>query len=279
MPRSLPLRPRRIRSFRELVRHYAPFWVAMLWLMPLNRALADDYVRYSGEARTPDRSRVLYREEHVLRLRGTVLVGRIVLYECPRGGAFARKTLRYAETPFTPGLHFEDQRNGNLRVLETRGQQVHLVHRDGPQGLPVEHNIPLRPGLVADAGFDEFVRQNWDSLHRGRSVAFDLLVLSDGSEVSLSIKLLRHARAEDDDVDVYRVALPGLLGWITTAVDLTYSSSDRTLRHFEGPSNLPDEAGRQQVVTIRFPAEDRRPSDEDAWTAAGSAPLVSGCVQ
>ena len=109
------------------------------------------------------------------------------------------------------------------------------------------------------------------------AVGFDILLLSDGSVLHLKATHVRHTQVAAEDVDVFRVALSGLLGLIAPEIDVTYASSDHVLRRFEGISNIRDESGRQVRTVIDFPRGERRRVSAQVWNDAVNAPLVSRC--
>lgn len=238
---------------------------------------ADYYLAYDGEARSTDRTSILYSEHHVLHSRDGALIERVVTYACPDGHVFARKVLHYAPSALAPDLRFEDARSGSLYVLETTPGARHVRSRESATARPIDVVVPASPQLVADAGFDEFIRRSWPTLIAATPVGFDILLLSDGSVLHLKASHLRHAQVDAENVDAFRVALSGVLGLIAPNIDVYYSSSDHVLRRFEGISNIRDASGHQMKTVIDFPAGERRPATARAWQDAVDSPLAGRC--
>jgi len=237
----------------------------------------DSYLAYDGEARSGDGTTVVYREHHVLRSHDGTLAERVVIYACPDGTAFARKRLAYAPSPLAPDVRFEDARSGSFQFLDSVKGERHLRSRDSAAAKPIDMVVPAKAGLVADAGFDEFIRRSWSKLISATPVGFDILLLSDGSVLHLKAIHAKHEQLAGEDVDVFRVSLSGLLGLIAPNIDVTYSSSDHALRRFEGISNIRNANGHQSKTIIDFPALAHRRVGGQAWQEAINSPLHARC--
>lgn len=237
----------------------------------------ESYLRYDGAARGADGS-LLYREQHLLRLRDGALTARVVVYSCPDGRPFARKLLRYDASPLVPDLQFEDRRSGVRQSLRNQNGRLSLEARDVHHGRPVSANLAAETGLVADAGFDEFIRRSWDALVAGQPVAFRLLLLTDGSVVNLRATRVGSELLSGEPVERFRVSLSGLLGLIAPDIEVYYAVRDHVLRRFSGVTNLRDEGGKPVRATIDFPAAWRTSTTDAAWSAALSGELVAHCA-
>ena len=237
----------------------------------------ETYSRYDGEARSADGRTLIYREHHLLRIKDGVLNGRIVLYACPEGPAFARKVLDYSGSLTAPDLRFEDHRAGSFRQLETLPTGRRLTSRKNLNSKTLVVPVVSTPGLVADAGFDEFIHQSWASLMTNRPINFNLLLLTDGSVLTLKGSRLRHEELHGEQVEVFNVELTGLLGLIAPNIVVSYSSADHVLRRFQGLSPVQDEQGREVKTVIDFPATPNIPADAALWASQLSQPLVTHC--
>ena len=239
---------------------------------------SEAWLRYEGTARTPEGDAVLYGEQHLLHTRDGALDERLVLYTCADGRPFARKLLHYGATPLAPDLRFEDARSGDFRSLQTTAGHRRLVAHEAGGARAVDVALAPDSALVADAGFDELIRRTWARLIAKEPVPFSLLLLSDGSVLRLKATHLRHEQRGGEDVEIFRVALSGLLGLLAPNIDVTYSTTGHVLRRFEGISNIRDERGHQIRTVIDFPASAHGSSDAKAWDDALHTPLVSRCA-
>lgn len=124
-----------------------------------------------GMARDPDGGNLLYREQHLIERDDDGIRRRLVLYRCADGTAFARKRVDYDTSRFAPDFSLIDARDGYREGLrhEELGRQegeLELGQREVWSGkVATPTLLPVHEGvLVADAGFDEFVRARWSAL-------------------------------------------------------------------------------------------------------------------
>lgn len=152
---------------------YALCLSSLVFSASAQSAAIDGYVGYTSVARVRHSTEVLYGERHVLLYRDGHLAERAVLYTCPNGSAFARKIVSYP-TALVPDFLFEDASNGMRQGIreeaKSGGRSVFYRERGGD---PEKSGpVPSVSGLVADAGFDEFVQSHWDGLMSGKAVDF-----------------------------------------------------------------------------------------------------------
>ena len=221
-----------------------------------------------GDARDPDGGRLLYREEHLIRHDGDRPVERLVIYRCPDGSAFARKRVNYRPSLIAPDFELVDARGYREGLRREGGQPVLWSSESRARTLGA-----AKAPLVADAGFDEYLRLRWSALATGKPQPLAFAVPSFGRTLPLRIRSAgRHQRA---GTPVYRfeLALDGLLGAFADAISVEYDAGDRRLRHFRGLTNVRDAKGDQIEAAIDFP---RPPRVVDAarWQSLASMPLA-----
>ena len=261
-----PSRPMRLR------------WPALCLGLALSVPVSAQIVTYQGIAYDPDDSaEVLYRESHYLLLddRGQEQE-RWVLYRCPEGPAFARKRIDHRSDPLRPSFELYDARLNYTEGLQNGPDRDLVYVQDGDEGRQSEA-LRLTEQAVADAGFDQFVRLNWDTLQRGDKLRFDFLVPSRLSVLSFKVQKTHTHTVDGQPASVFRLGLSGVLGWFVSGIDVTYRDSDRQLLEFEGLSNVRDPDGDNYVARIVFPDNERQNGQADALTLAQNEPLVSSC--
>lgn len=247
--------------------------------VPLADAVADPlrWERRIGEARSLDDGRVLYREEHLLaRQADGDPVQRLVLYRCPDGAAFGRKTLDYGSNPFVPSFRMEDARWDYVEQLRHDADGLQLrVERAGE---------PARSGtiavddasLVADAGYDEFVRQRWDQLITGEKVKLDFIVPARLTYYGFAVQKQREEQVDDGPVKVFSLGLSGFFGLFLPDIEVAYDAETRELRRFVGLTNIRNVEGNNVEARIHFPRGAEVVEAERA-SAAAAEPLSGRC--
>lgn len=229
-----------------------------------------------GEARDPASGDLLYVEEHLIRGSVERPLERLVLYRCVDGTAFARKQVDYRTSATAPAFSLMDARNGYREGLRRDGRRT-LVW--GGTAATGHHATPVaaRPGtpLVADAGFDAFLRGQWSPLLAGGSPVLAFVVPSMGRSIEFRLERIGEGRIGGAAVERFRLKPGGLLGLVGPGMEVAYDASDRQLRRFTGLTNLRDDRGRPLRARIDFPGPSRTAREGD-WIAGLAAPL-SGC--
>ena len=244
-------------------------------------AALPSYLSYDGTAVEPEDGSVLYRESHYVAMQGSRVLERLVLYRCADGTPFARK--RVADSPRLPWLpEFEltDARLGYVEGASASGDAVQVFVREPGEAETEREALDEVPqDLVGDAGFDRFVQDNWQKLLSGETVHFHFLVPSRLDYLGFKVRHLGREQIGETPVEVFRLALGGLLGLIVSGIDVAYAADDRVLMRFEGLTNVRDPEGDNYVARIDFPLSARRvETSPEALESARSVPLASACA-
>ena len=106
--------------------------------------------------------------------------------------------------------------------------------------------------LVTDAGFDQFVRENWDVLVQGERQKVDFLVPS-----RLSIVPFRMEKVDciDGVENALCLSIETSAWWLRLLVNpvfLAYDLEHKYLLRFVGRANISDENGDYQTVDIHY---------------------------
>ncbi|GAC1675073.1 MAG: hypothetical protein NVS9B2_24930 [Steroidobacteraceae bacterium] len=234
----------------------------------------ESYRLYTGTASERRSLNFLYGESHVLRYVGDRLADRVVLYTCRDGSPFARKIVRYVD-PWAPDGELEDVSTGLHQGIRSAGSERSVFFRNGHGAKERSGPLPRISGLVADAGFDEFIRANWQPLLAGKSQALHFLVPSRLKEMAFEVYHLRSDTEEGKPAEVFRLKLAGALSWITSPIDVTYSASDHVLVGYAGVTDLRDSSGSNLEALISFRGTDRSEGDAQGMSAALQARLAA----
>ena len=198
--------------------------ILMLLAVASGPAVASQII---GEARDLRTGEFLYQELHRCEPGGALCS---VAYIDLSGATIAEKSIDYRRDDIAPVLRVSDYRNGRELVIDAEAEA----------------------NLVVDAGFDNFVRNNWQTLGNSGNIKFKLLV--PGRDKPLPMKA-KPAAATDCDADQLCLEV-GLNNWLLAALTdpilLTYARDSRQLLRYRGISNLANSNGKSQLVDIRY---------------------------
>lgn len=249
--------------------------LAFATLLAIAAPATADLVETRGDAHAIGSDTVLYTEHHLLRRADGAARERIVLYRCPDGRAFGRKTLDYGDNPSTPTFRMDDANVGYVEGTRRDGDALVAFAGFSDAGEPDAWTIPASPSLVIDAGFDEFIRSHWAQLQTGDPLPIRFVVPNRGKAYDFRLAALREETIAGAPATVLRLSLGGLLGWFAPDIDVSYRNSDQRLMRFEGLTSV--RADRKDNVSARidFPLDAERvlPDDDPAWQAALDEPL------
>lgn len=254
-------------------------FLACLWVLTLGAwagaacAGSEEYLEYTGTASTRHRPELLYGERHILRYHGARLIERTVLYSCADGSPFARKRVTYAEDQ-APDFFFDDASNGMREGVRSEGEARTMFFKANQAAVEKSAPLPPVPGLVADAGFDNFIPAHWSALMRGATVPLPFLVISRLQVMNFEVQHLRADHFDGRATEVFRMKLSGILGLLFSGIEVAYDSAERRLVHYEGLSDLRDASGDNLQADIVFHGADRKTSSAQALAEAQAAALA-----
>jgi hypothetical protein len=221
-----------------------------------------------GLARDPDTARLLYREAHLIRREGARTIERLVLYRCPNGVAFARKRVDYRDSALAPDFDMTDVRGYREGLRREGGKALLWTGTKAAKALAA-----TKSPLVADAGFDEFMRQQWAPLTAGRPQPLAFAVPAYGRTLPLKVRSTGTLARGGDRLHRFELRFDGLLGMVASSIRVEYDTQDQRLRRFTGLTNIRDAEGEQIEAEIDFP-QPPRSADAQRWQAALTEPLA-----
>ncbi len=230
-------------------------------------------LQYDGRATDPESGMLLYIERHLLRERKGKPLARLVTYLCPDGAPFARKIVDYGPSAIAPSFSLTDGRDGYREGMRRANAKVETYVRRAVGGA--ERTVAMEDDvrIVADAGFDEYVRRHWQALSQGNSLPIEFVVPASLRTYSFTLRKIASTRIRGVPAYTFRLKLGGLLGLVAPKIDISYARDSRRLLRFEGITNLRDDRGRQWSARIDFDDRAARPVEKSLWKRAASAPL------
>ena len=239
----------------------------LLLVSPFGIGLAEAVENYEGLAYARKGGQLLYRESHWIQEKGQ----RLVLYRCPDGTAFARKSV--ASGSVAPDFELVDGRDGYREGVRTRSGMRQVYTKAPAASAERSKRLPAQEGQIIDAGFDAHVRQHWDAMAPSGSQRARFVVPSRLESMDFQLIPL----ASDSNTRRYRLALDAWYAGALPSITVTYAATDRRLMRFEGIGNIRDAAGDFPAVRIEFPANKRTASSLAEVADAVSTPLAKGC--
>ncbi len=215
-----------------------------------------DVQSYEGYAYSSD-NKLLYRESHWLYTRDGV-GQHLIVYRCPDGQPFGRKSVSDAPGAATPDFEMLDARSGYREGVRTRDGHREVFRQADPRSPEQSTQVSIRDNTIIDAGIDAFVQAHWDSLSGTGIVPLPFLVASRLGYVDFAGHKLRDASLDGHEVRWFRMSLEGWYGFALPHLDVGYDVRTHLLREYQGPSNIHGKGFLPLSVRIDLPPGERR---------------------
>jgi len=251
-----------------------PVACAMLLLAPAFAAAKAEVRFEQGKAWNAGRTQLMYTESHWTTSENNVLKNRTVVYRCADGTAFARKEINYAHSTLAPEFSFNDVRFNYQEGLRWQKDRPELWFvRKAQRQQKVLGNSDA---LVADAGFDVFVKNQWPALSAARRQNLQFAVPSRLTSYDFTLQRINSLPFNKEPAQSFKLSIDGWLGFIAPNIELTYSRNSKRLLRFKGLSNILDDQGEKPVnAIIEFPLLDQIVSAKEKQQA--QAILLKSC--
>lgn len=222
-----------------------------------HNAYANDIVAQTiGEAFDLESDELLYSETHCL---SEDALAREVIYRDVDGKLIAHKSLSYETGLMTPSFVQRNFYSQESIEVELKQDELTMTIRDVNSGEPAKV-ISTQPSpslpVVIDAGFDEFVTANWDSLVAGDNKSFQFPFAARESLVKLRIKPVSCTYESGTDQCFSLEMNNWFLRMLVNPIELGYDAKLKRLARYRGLSNIGDGKGNGLVVDIRYHYQD-----------------------
>ena len=194
-----------------------------------------------GIARDANNNVIRYVEHHQYLASGDHLVK----YFDPTGDIIATKTMSYPGLPQHPEIVQSDfTRDMDVETYNT-DQTLEMIRN--VSGLVETFNFPLDETTIVDAGFDYFLRNNWQTFEEGVPQVYKLAVA--GQERLLTVQITKQPSSDTNTAFTIKPR-NFFVGLLVPEIRLRYDR-DRRLLAYEGLTNLNLPSGRKNV-SIEF---------------------------
>ncbi|TBR38444.1 hypothetical protein CBF23_012145 [Marinomonas agarivorans] len=211
---------------------------------------ADDMVgRAVGRAYDKKTGELVYIEEHIK----PSATEHQVRYSDPENTVFAVKNLEYARSRVSPNFRQQNELNGELIDVQIKNQTLKITYKEDTESKAESKTIDLTDKrLVIDAGFDEFVRENWDALSNGERQQVDFLVPSQLALIPFEMQKVACIRNIENSLCLSIETKAWWLKLLVSSVHLAYNQDTKYLTRFIGRGNISDADGDYQIVDIHY---------------------------
>jgi hypothetical protein len=159
--------------------------------------------------------------------------------------------------PSTPSVIQKDFRTGELRQADVSQNNVNLSYQTNSREKIGKAVISMQDVDIVDAGFDNFVRANWDDLQTGKTIAVNFASVAHLKTLPLRVRAQPSEKCfiKQDEHSVLTCFFievdNALLRMMIGNIKITYDNQ-RRLHEFNGIVNLKDDRKKDQKAIIRY---------------------------
>ncbi len=213
--------------------------------------------RFSGEARSLE-GEYLYDSFH--RVEGECRDGlwrptahEVRYTEGEQQEPFATKTLSYELSQLRPSFDFRQPRFDEVMKVENVEDQRLIIDWQTNEGGTENYRVPIEGLMVVDAGFDNLVRLNWQTLLAGDSVEFRFLAPTRGEAYDFVLEPAEDGRIQAPHV--FRIRPTGfVLGFLVEPILLGYDDQG-ALTNYLGLTNVRKDSENNFTAHVRYGQE------------------------
>jgi len=229
--------------------------------LPLSAAAAE--MRFTGQAMPLNGDNLLYEEQHVVTGKCTDGLFRPashnVTYVRSNGEPFAEKTLSYEQSTLRPAMTFRQPGFNEVMEIRNRDDATLEIEWQTPEGDTENSTVEVTRKLVADAGFDNLVRNHWPEVTSGDRIEFNFLAPTRGKAYGFVLE-----PAKDDRINATHTVLiepsSTILSFLVDPILLGYNDNG-ALTDYLGLTNIRKDQDSNYTAHIRY-AVDTAPDCE-----------------
>lgn len=229
-------------------------WIVPAALMAAALPVMAEDFRFTGTASANDGS-VLYEERHTV--DGTCQDGvfrpqqhEVAYHKQEVDEPFARKALEYDASVLRPTVDFVQPTFDEQMKIAYPEPETLVINWQTPRGDSKQFEVEYPSDTVVDAGFDNFVRQNWQSVVAGESVEFRFLGPTRGEHYGFVLEPVESDRVDADHVVQIRPT-GVVLRFLVDPIVLGYSDAG-ALSDYLGLTNIRKNQEENHTAHIRY---------------------------
>jgi hypothetical protein len=229
--------------------------IVAMTLLVTGGANAQSSEKFKGTAYDKKSGKFIYVESHRRVIKNGNLIEGSVEYLNKSGKSFVSKKIEYEFSSIAPNYRLEDKRTGYIEGVKILpGNRVSLYNQSS-SGKKMQKAIKaFNPKmLVVDAGFDEFIRKNWNRLQNNERILIQFAVPSMLRVVEFRVYKVSSSKIKGKAASVFSMDLGNFfLRLFMDPIIVSYDNKEKKLLRYEGVSNIVDSEGDNHVAKILF---------------------------
>lgn len=226
--------------------------VSMLVLGPA-QYLYSETNNYYGDAFDQNTGQKVYSDNHSEFVQNGKHISSNIEYKDSTGKVIGRKTISFAKNTTLPDFKLEDLRDGYIEGAEFKDGKYKLYFRKNSSEPLQEKILDVSGKSVSDGGFDQFVKENWDSLSSGKKLKFRFYAPSQLDSFKFAAEKVKNVDYEGRPSMVVKMEMDNLLlNIFIPPIFITYDLETKRILFYEGISNVNNAQGKSYFVKLKY---------------------------
>ncbi|MES1945789.1 hypothetical protein C84B14_00530 [Salinisphaera sp. C84B14] len=211
---------------------------------------------FNGYGYTLEGGDYRYTEHHEQRFVDGKINHWDVTYVGRNGQTIATKQLEFADSDTVPTYTLEIPASGYQEGIRHANGQWTMFRRESSDAQEQTKTFTIEPPMAADSGFDPLVRERFDALTAGKTIAFNFAAAGRQAVVKLRAKQTGTTTFEGSEAVVFDAELDMfLVNFFVDSLKLTYDPESKRLLEYRGIGNMHNDAGEVYPVRVTYASE------------------------
>lgn len=236
-------------------------WAGLIWslmvlvltsILPVS-GLYSETNNYYGDAFEQKKGQKVYSDHHSEFVQNGKHISSNIEYKDPGGKVIGKKTISFVKNTTLPDFKLEDFRDGYLEGAEFKDGKYKLFFRKNSNEPLQEKILDVSGKSVSDGGFDQYVKENWDSLVSGKKLKFRFFAPSQLDSFKFAAEKVKNLDYEGRPSMVVKMEMDNLfLNIIIPPILITYDLETKRIVYYEGISNVNNSEGKSYFVKLKY---------------------------
>jgi hypothetical protein len=206
-----------------------------------------------GYAYDKKTNELVYTESHYEKYVDGLIYTSRVIYKDASERIFAKKTVDFSNNPFMPEFALNNNETGHKEMTRFVQSEYEVVFSKKQTEPEKDARLDIPANGISDAGFDNFIIKNWESLVTGEVFKREFLIPSMMKFVKFRIYQDKIVNENDESLRIINIEPDSfLIRAFAGTTKLYYDKETPKLRKFDGVSNMRNSNGDNYKVMIRY---------------------------
>jgi hypothetical protein len=229
------------------------FKYLILFTIAFFHPLFSESNNYSGKAYDIKTKQLQYSDHHSENISSSKHISSSIVYRDSSNKVFAKKEISFQKNSSLPDFKLVDLRDGYEEGGELKNNTYVLHFRKNSNSEPQQKILPIEGRMVADGGFDPFIKIHWNALLKGDKIKFKFVAPSQLDQFDFIVYKTKEENRNDRPTMILKMNMDNfLLKMVIPPITIHYDIETKRIVEYEGISNINNSSGKSLFVRIIY---------------------------